>query len=204
MNQKLTEFRTWSRNEFRSHRQLETRIQSLEEDLQREHRLQDEMNRLLTISEQTKSEREALLMRNEYVIADLQATVNKFQEYQKSNNDNDEKLQIQLEVEQQHNHKLTLELKMKDSEVLSLSKALENMRNEYSKLQKKNDMINQKLITSSQGGVAKEDDARVVKASLASLTAKFENLQREFEFSERSRYHYYYQYYCFYHLSSLL
>lgn len=35
MNNRLSEFRNWSRNEFRSHRQLEVKVQSLEEDLQR-------------------------------------------------------------------------------------------------------------------------------------------------------------------------
>ena len=35
MNNRLTDFRNWSRNEFRTHRQLEAKVQSLEEDLQR-------------------------------------------------------------------------------------------------------------------------------------------------------------------------
>jgi hypothetical protein len=52
-------------------------------------------------------------MRNEFVIADLQAAINKYQE----SNENDEKLQIQLEEEQKRNQKLTLDLKIKESEL---------------------------------------------------------------------------------------
>ena len=52
-------------------------------------------------------------MRNEYVIADLQAAINKYQE----SNESDEKLQVLLEDEQKHNQKLALDLKIKESEL---------------------------------------------------------------------------------------
>jgi hypothetical protein len=131
-------------------------------------------------------------MRNEYVIADLQAAINKYQENQNAINDNDEKLQLLLEDEQKRNQKLVLELKIKESElgininsisillslilsilhVVSLSKGLENTKVECNKLQEKNDMINQKLLTFSQVDVNKDEETRQMKASVATLNAK--------------------------------
>ena len=46
------------------------------------------------------------------------------------------------------------------------------MKAEYSKLQQKNDTINQKLLTFSQGDVNKEEETRTMKASVATLNAK--------------------------------
>ena len=58
-----------------------------------------------------------------------------------------------------------------------MSKGLENMKAEYSKLQQKNDTINQRLLTFSQGDVTKEEETRAMKASVATLNAKVILLQ---------------------------